>query len=808
MAASGTPVDGGEEINLTETLENVEDIMAQLVRISAAIRGASMGARFERADDSFSPERHTELRRHLEFLVQVGSLDDEGKAGGNIDLVLSRNMTDVAQRLISANLIRRHRFLYARRRWTKQAAEHEAAARPQLVPEDATLSEQSRVLSMYDVAPDGGHQEAKIQPSAPSIITSTVPTAIQGPVQIPQGRQLSMTVPSSTGSKATYPKPPKIGEDAMFFRCPCCFQTLPVAFAKRSRWRKHLAEDIRPYTCILDDCPKPLQLYLSRKEWTTHMREEHEVSKYWLCPACLEPIRFELESHFYTHLQTQHREVVPEDQIPTLMSMSTYTSPPSLLSCPLCPSQPDDEEADPSALLDHAAEHIHAFSLQSLPWPIPEEGEGQYLGLPANDVSDNVEFFDVASGPDSGDHSWPSNSQDTSRLDDEIEEMSDLAFEDENPDVPWEPYRGEEPDYADRLSDGGHDDIRGKAVRLAEALEGEIGSPIMEPLIDILPALTHEQTMELRRVYKLLVKVTAGPKLKGVNVAKHIRQRLQNGDEDFMAACYATALGRWESEAYWANTWHHDERSKYELLIEALMGRTNGEIRLIKGVFRDKEYGDSLASCLRGELVESKFKKAVLMVLEETRMEERDQAGEPLPIDYNLVKDDVKQLNDSVRSEKGGESQMIAIITQRSDNHLREVLDLYKETFSGANFAKEALKKSGNLVGEVLAHILNGVINKPMRDAMLLYHALEPSKPGDGRRKLLVSRLIRYHWDGRYMAIVQQAYRQKYREELEDTVRDSVGGELGDFCQALCVIRKQDLDALAEVVERVEGESP
>ncbi|EAQ90245.1 hypothetical protein CHGG_02180 [Chaetomium globosum CBS 148.51] len=740
MAAPGTPVDGAEEINLAETFENVEDIMAQLVRISAAIRGASMGARFQRADESFSQERHTELRSHLEFLVQVASLAEGEKAGGNIDIVLSRNMTDIAQRLILANLIRRHRFLYARRRWTKQAAEDEAAAKPQVVVEDATLSEQNRGLWTYTVTPENGGQESKTKLSAPSVITSTVPTAIQGPVQIPQGRQLSMTVPSSTGSKATYPKPPKVGEDAMFFRCPCCFQTLPITFAKRSRWRKHLAEDIHPYTCILDDCPKPLQLYLSRKEWTQHMREEHEVSKYWLCSACLEPVRFELESHFYTHLQTQHREVVPEDQIPTLVSMSTYSTPPSLLSCPLCPSQPDDEEDDPSALLDHAAEHIHAFSLQSLPWPILEEGERQYLGLPGDNLSDDVEFFDVASGPDSADHSWSSNSPD-SRLDDEMGEMSDLTFEDENPDVPWEPYRGEESEFSDSPSDEVHDDIiKDKAIRLAQALKNDLDVPFREPLINILPTLTHEQMMGLRRAYKLLVR--AGRERKGVNIAKHIRVRLQNWDEDLMEACYATALGRWESEAYWANIWRHDENSRYELLIEALMGRTNGEIRLIKGAFRDKKYGNSLARCLRGELVESKFKKAVLMVLEETRMEERNQAGEPLRIDYHLVKDDVEKLNASVRSEKGGESQMIAIITQRSDSHLREVLRLYTETFSGANLAKEALKKSGNLV---------------------------PSKPGDGRRRLLVSRLIRYHWDGRYMAIVQRAYRQKYGEDLRDT---------------------------------------
>ena len=166
------------------------------------------------------------------------------------------------------------------------------------------------------------------------------------------------------------------------------------------------------------------------------MQQEHEVSKYWLCSACLEPTRFDLESHFDAHLRTRHGDVVHEDQIPTFVSMSTYTSPPSFLSCPLCPPQLDDEEVDPDALLDHAAEHIHSFSLQSLPWPVPEEGERGYLGLRPDDddfLDDGDFIFDVSSGPDSADHSCPSHSS-GSRHADEIGYLSDLVFQDENPD--------------------------------------------------------------------------------------------------------------------------------------------------------------------------------------------------------------------------------------------------------------------------------------------------------------------------------------------------------------------------------------
>jgi len=328
------------------------------------------------------------------------------------------------------------------------------------------------------------------------------------------------------------------------------------------------------------------------------------------------------------------------------------------------------------------------------------------------------------------------------------------------------------------------------AARLAKALKGEKRAPETEPLIEILPGLTHEQMMELRVEYKRLVKT--GSERKGVNIAKHIRARLKDEDPNLMKACYATALGRWESEAYWANFWYHGDKTRRELLIEALMGRTNDEIRRIRDGFSDKKYGDSLTRCMRTELKEDKFKKAVLMVLDEQRMEETDSYGRPLRLDYDLVYSDAKQLNHAVRSDRGGETLMITIVTQRSDSHLREVLKMYKETYKGANFAKDALKKSGNLVGEVLAHILNGVINKPVRDAMLLHHALTASKRDELRHELLISRLVRYHWDSAYMALVKRAYREHYGRDLQDAVRDATSGELGEFCTALCISRTPD----------------
>ena len=230
-----------------------------------------------------------------------------------------------------------------------------------------------------------------------------------------------------------------------------------------------------------------------------------------------------------------------------------------------------------------------------------------------------------------------------------------------------------------------------EAKILAVALRGDKKGPDVDPLIDILPGLTHDQMLDLRYEYKKIVKT--GSEKKGVNIAKHIKSRLKEEDPSLMKACYACALGKWESEAYWSNFWYQGEKSRRELLIESLMGRTNQEIREIKDGFADKKYKDSLQTCMRTELKEDKFKKAVLLVLEEKKQDDRPG----YPLDRHLVEDDVRDLYKAVKSEKGGETAMINIIVVRNDAHLREVLRIYESTYR-SNFPREMLKRSGNLV--------------------------------------------------------------------------------------------------------------
>jgi hypothetical protein len=182
----------------------------------------------------------------------------------------------------------------------------------------------------------------------------------------------------------------------------------------------------------------------------------------------------------------------------------------------------------------------------------------------------------------------------------------------------------------------------------------------------ILPSLTSDEILLLRSEYKNHAKVQG----KGINVAKHIKMKL--GSSPLGKACYATALGRWESEAYWANYYYQAGTSRRELLIESLIGRTNAEIREIKNCFRDARYADSLEKCMKAELKADKFRIAVLLALEERRQPEKES------IDMKLVQQDVEELHRSLVSREGGETAMIYIIVLRSDSHLREILRVYE----------------------------------------------------------------------------------------------------------------------------------
>lgn len=109
------------------------------------------------------------------------------------------------------------------------------------------------------------------------------------------------------------------------------------------------------------------------------MFSDHRGRPHWTCFACASSEQhpnFDRKDEFITHIKGQHGEGITSQQIPILLSAWLHTSPVLIRSCPLCSYSHENWEV----ILSHTAEHIHSFSLMSLPWPSTKEEDSDVYG--------------------------------------------------------------------------------------------------------------------------------------------------------------------------------------------------------------------------------------------------------------------------------------------------------------------------------------------------------------------------------------------------------------------------------------------
>lgn len=115
------------------------------------------------------------------------------------------------------------------------------------------------------------------------------------------------------------------------------------------------------------------------------MQEEHRSAQYWICFACREKRRFDEQVEFARHLENDHRNGISAEQIPTFLSACSRSAPVEIKDCPLCSNATSE---DTKLLLDHIAEHVHSFSLRSLPWGPTDIPEGELGTIKTNSHDD------------------------------------------------------------------------------------------------------------------------------------------------------------------------------------------------------------------------------------------------------------------------------------------------------------------------------------------------------------------------------------------------------------------------------------
>ena len=362
---------------LSEAMEDTERILDQLIRLGLTIRKSSPNVRLRTADSSFRQDNYQDLQRHLTLFLMLEAESYNSKRDKSADQRLVdtgvgyQQLSRQKKHLILANLRRRHRFVYARHHQktlkgsldieTVRARETKRASRPANTTKSTTPS-QTVAESIKNEPP---LQRTVYAPRPGMTIATALPAEEDVFKALPAYSRAESSV-SVTTAKLSYPPPPPTPYGVKSFKCPCCYQALPIMFSEKARWRKHLSEDLSPYTCPFDDCPETSVLYATRSPWRTHINKQHGASHYWECLPCHGAEIFNNAESFVAHTRTCHGDTIATTQLSDLQQLCRRTVPPQISTCPLCDLM--QLELDPAAMIEHIGDCIHEFSLKALPW--------------------------------------------------------------------------------------------------------------------------------------------------------------------------------------------------------------------------------------------------------------------------------------------------------------------------------------------------------------------------------------------------------------------------------------------------------
>ncbi|KAI1110423.1 hypothetical protein F5Y14DRAFT_362482 [Nemania sp. NC0429] len=377
-----------------ECLHYIKTSLDQLARVSLAIRKAGNKYRFEKADAELSEDAFEEFRRHLASIILRAFPDPEARglsAEEKMKRVSDyRRLSAVQKRLVHANILRKHRIEFITRSRKK-------GVRP--VIGDVGLTKDIRRLGETR-APTAssvfGSQNSDVlrgqaadQPPVPdaskaapasSVVLTAAPTATDVGSQLDVKRFLPAQTPSRVtnitrvGSTQAYPNCPKPSPDGMLI-CPYCDDVLPSSYAKTEQsWKAHVIQDLMPYSCFMDECETPYEMYLTTETLLAHVMDKHS-SPCWTCNFCrssgqaMGSSSIHARHDFWSaeawedHVKQSHSDRIKASQLPIFVELSkrSVIGP---LNCPLCDFS---TEAVDSKIDDHILQHLHEFSLRALP---------------------------------------------------------------------------------------------------------------------------------------------------------------------------------------------------------------------------------------------------------------------------------------------------------------------------------------------------------------------------------------------------------------------------------------------------------
>ncbi|KAH7116726.1 hypothetical protein B0J11DRAFT_494113, partial [Dendryphion nanum] len=98
---------------------------------------------------------------------------------------------------------------------------------------------------------------------------------------------ISFMTSLSGGKHLQIPPIPLEGKNGQPFECLACGRDVLVQTNRE--WRKHLFNDLQPYSCFYPSCTFSSIPFLNRQTWSAHLELEHEFGPDWMsktCPLC------------------------------------------------------------------------------------------------------------------------------------------------------------------------------------------------------------------------------------------------------------------------------------------------------------------------------------------------------------------------------------------------------------------------------------------------------------------------------------------------------------------------------------------
>lgn len=191
--------------------------------------------------------------------------------------------------------------------------------------------------------------------------------------------------------------------------------------------------------------------------------------------------------------------------------------------------------------------------------------------------------------------------------------------------------------------------------------------------------------------------------------------------------------------------------TKEKVLNDVLLGRSNADVNAIKSRY-GQTFGRDLVAAVKDEL-SFKTKRHFEIVLSAQRVEDSIQ---PAQADIDR---DVDALYSATEGKLGtDEMRVCSILSTRNDEQIKAIAHAYKLRYA-RDLDTVIRKEFRGHMEEALLFQLNRALDKYKHQADLIEEAMKGAGTKD---YLLVSRVVRSHWDKNNMEMVNKAYQQRY----------------------------------------------